>query len=459
MSNWLVHRTTEILERTVSRRSFLTRVATVGSALVAAPLTYALKPTSAFAAVCSCSGSTCSCSALCCDGYTEFCCTIYGSNTCPPGTQVAGWWKADGSGFCDVDGVPKPRYYLDCNASCNGCGCGSSGLCSPSCSDGTCQCALGSCNNRKTNCTLFRYGQCGNHIECLGPIVCRVVTCTAPWIWDDSCGTTSRTDNNTRFHDRPCLHDAPDYPALPGVFAAGTWRLATGTGASDPLSVFAFGTLGEIPVTGDWNGDGTVTPGVVRNSRFGRYKDGVMWWRLRNNAGSGEPDYVFSYGKPGDIPIVGDWNGNGIQTPGVIRGNTWYLRNANSTGAADITFQFGEVGDTFVVGDWNGDGIDNPGVVRGTTWLLRNSNSGGASDLSFAFGEPGDQFVVGDWNGDGIDGPGVVRGTTWLLRNDPSAGDPDLIMDLGAEGLPVVWSAGTLAAVPEPVDPTAPRLA
>lgn len=458
MTNWLVTRASTLLEERTNRRGFLSRMAMAGSALVAAPLTYALKPTSAFAAICTCSGSSCSCSAQCCDGYTEFCCTIYGSNTCPPGSQVAGWWKADGSGFCDVSGVGKPRYYLDCNASCNGCGCGSSGLCSSSCSDCNCGCAQGSCNNRKACCTLFRYGQCGNHIECLGPIICRVITCTPPWIWDESCGTTSRTDNNTRFHDAPCLHEAPDYPALPGVFAGGTWHLATGTAADDPLSVFAFGTTGEIPVTGDWTGDGTITPGVVRNSRFGRYKDGVMWWRLRNNAGAGEPDYVFSYGKPGDIPIVGDWNGNGIQTPGVIRGNTWYLRNANSGGEADIVFAYGDVGDVFVVGDWNGDGIDTPGVVRGNHWILRNSNSGGFADLDFFYGEVGDQAVVGDWNGDGIDGPGAVRGSTWLLRNSPSGGAPDITVDLGVAGTPVIWSSASVAASPQGPDPSAPRI-
>ena len=81
-------------------------------------------PGSAYAAVCSCSGSSCDCGSRCCDGYTEFCCTLNGDNRCPPGSIMAGWWKADGSGFC---GPNAPRYYMDCNASCGGCGCGRSG--------------------------------------------------------------------------------------------------------------------------------------------------------------------------------------------------------------------------------------------------------------------------------------------------------------------------------------------
>jgi len=39
--------------------------------------------------------------------------------------------------------------------------------------------------------------------------VCRVVTCTPPWQLDGSCGTTARTDNATRYHNRPCLEGAP----------------------------------------------------------------------------------------------------------------------------------------------------------------------------------------------------------------------------------------------------------
>ena len=56
--------------------------------------------TAAYAAVCNCQGQGCPCGSICCDGYTEFCCTLTGSNGCPPGTITAGWWKVDGSQFC-----------------------------------------------------------------------------------------------------------------------------------------------------------------------------------------------------------------------------------------------------------------------------------------------------------------------------------------------------------------------
>src|SRR3954453_8016530 len=108
----------------IDRRKFLSRTAMVSTALVAAPTEFVLHPTSAYAAVCNCHGTNCDCGALCCDGYTEFCCPLNGVNACPPGTMFGGWWKADGSSFCGGG----PRYYLDCNAGCGGCGGGRNGL-------------------------------------------------------------------------------------------------------------------------------------------------------------------------------------------------------------------------------------------------------------------------------------------------------------------------------------------
>lgn len=198
-------RAARFLERRIDRRGLLSRSAVVGSALAVAPTDFLLRPRSAYAAICQCSGSTCDCGALCCDGYTEFCCTISGLNQCPGGTVLGGWWKVDGSEFCGSG----PRYYMDCNAGCGDCGCGGSGICSGSCSGTTCGCANGSCGNRKAGCVGFRYGQCNQGIACLGPIVCRVITCTPPWQLDATCTTAVRTDNNTRYHDAPCLHNDP----------------------------------------------------------------------------------------------------------------------------------------------------------------------------------------------------------------------------------------------------------
>lgn len=200
----LTNRAGAFLESRTSRRGFVGRTALVASAVSVTGTGYVLRPVPAYAAICSCptrpSASnrlSCNCGDLCCDGYTEFCCHLYGHNSCPPDTILAGWWKVDNSSFCDG----AARYYMDCNKLSPDCSCGSRGVCRDSSS--VCQCR--SCSNRADSCTLFRYGNCNNDVLCVGPIVCRVVTCTKPWEIDPGCSTVPRTDQATANHHRACL--------------------------------------------------------------------------------------------------------------------------------------------------------------------------------------------------------------------------------------------------------------
>src|SRR5687767_4298440 len=179
-----------------NRRGFIQRSAIVGSALVVNPVGYVLRPISAYAAACECRGQNCGCGSLCCDGYTEFCCTLTGANVCPSGTVAGGWWKADGTSFCGG----ASRYYMDCNVA-------------PGANPCSCSCALNNCNHRVQCCTHFRYGQCHQELPQLGAIMCRVVTCTPPWLIDGTCTTTPAVDQATAGHNAPCLQAPP--PAAP----------------------------------------------------------------------------------------------------------------------------------------------------------------------------------------------------------------------------------------------------
>ncbi|MGH9167442.1 MAG: twin-arginine translocation signal domain-containing protein [Acidimicrobiia bacterium] len=423
-----------LLESRVSRRSFIARSTLAGAALTVAPLRFLLEPVTAYAAICSCAASSCDCGALCCDGYTEFCCTLTGKNECPPGSVAGGWWKADGSGFCDVDGIPQPRFYVDCNARVCDCACGTNGTCVPECAGCTCTCGNGDCGNRKTCCTAFRYGQCNLESPCIGPITCRVVTCSPPWVWDATCTQTSATDNATAFHNAACLAAFLPTGGIPvvgdwdgdgvataGVFHDGTWYLKNRNDSGPPELVFPYGNPGDIPVVGNWDGQGGDTVGVVRSNGH---------WFLRNSNSPGVADLEFWYGNPGDLFVVGDWDGDGVDTPGAIRSNGhWFLRNSNSPGFADLEFWYGNPGDRFVVGDWDGDGVDGPGVVRQSGhWFLRNTPTIGVADRDFWFGNPGDIPVVGNWDGQGGDTIGVVRSDTWYLRNSLSSGSADVVL-------------------------------
>jgi hypothetical protein len=208
-----------LLGSRTSRRSFIGRTAVVGSALAVNPLQYILRPGTAYAAVCGCAGQSCTCGSPCCDGYTEFCCSITGSNACPPGTVVAGWWKADRTSFC-----AGPRYYIDCNGVCQ---CGGGGSFCSGCDGLSCSCANGDCRLRKSGCTAFRYGQCHQEMGRIGRIACRVVSCTPPWLIDASCSNVSATDNNTASHDAACLHQAPVVGMAPAADGKGYWLVAS----------------------------------------------------------------------------------------------------------------------------------------------------------------------------------------------------------------------------------------
>jgi hypothetical protein len=61
----------------------------------------------------------------------------------------------------------------------------------------------------------------------------------------------------------------------------------------------------------------------------------------------------FAYGTPGDIPVIGDWDGNSIDTVGVFRNGRFYLRNSNTNGLPDVSFAYGTPGDIPVVGTWD----------------------------------------------------------------------------------------------------------
>jgi hypothetical protein len=253
-------------------------------------------------------------------------------------------------------------------------------------------------------------------------------------------------DHNTRFHDAACLHPGfKPINAFPGVVTLPTWNLRAGLSAGVATSSFDLGTPGDIPLAADWTGAGVATPAVVKGSGHGAAGKGTLTWHVRQIEGAGQPDLVFAFGEPGDIPVAGDWTGKGWDTAGVFRNGQWRLRNRNSNGSPELVAEFGQKGDVPVVGDWNGDGIDGIGVVRGTRWMLRQTPSSGAPDIDFEFGEAGGIPVVGDWNGNGVDTVGRFRSGTWELRDQLVTGRPDLTFAYGdPNGVPVVWGRITL---------------
>ncbi|HME09455.1 MAG TPA: hypothetical protein VKG25_20515, partial [Bryobacteraceae bacterium] len=189
--------------------------------------------------------------------------------------------------------------------------------------------------------------------------------------------------------------------------------------------VYAFGGIpGDIPITGDWNGDGHTKIGIYRPS------NGLFILDSNGNGVLDAGDAVFNLhiGKsPGDVPLVGDWNGDGRSKVGYFRqGFLWILdTNGNhifEQGIDQVYAYGGVAGDVPVVGDWTGTGTSKIGVFRqGFLWVLdANGNGtfdGNGPDFVFPYGGiPGDVPVVGDWTGTGITHVGIFRqGFLWAL--------------------------------------------
>jgi VCBS repeat-containing protein len=208
--------------------------------------------------------------------------------------------------------------------------------------------------------------------------------------------------------------------------AVGMWYLYDDAGVL--VTSFFYGNPGDVPFMGDWDGDGIETPGLYRQS------DGFVY--LRNLNTQGNADIRFFFGNPGDVPIAGDFNGDGFDTVSIYRpsNQTFFIINelgadGGGLGAAEVSYVFGNPGDKPFVGDFDGDGVETVGLHRESTGLVyfRNSHTQGNADNEFLFGNPGDRLVAGDWTRDGVFTPALFRpsSTTMFFRHTNTQGNAD----------------------------------
>ncbi len=190
----------------------------------------------------------------------------------------------------------------------------------------------------------------------------------------------------------------------PTVFSAGTWR--SEDRSADRIEA-QWGIAGDLPVPGDYNGDGITDYAVFRPS------DGT-WWTLIQ--GRNAPTAaVTRWGKSGDQPVVGDFDGDGVSDRALFRQERgeWWIRYEN--GQVD-SFQLGAPGDKAVPLDYNADGKTEAAIFRASEglWLIRD----GSNIIRYAWGLTGDLPVPADFNGDGRDDLVVFRPSEgrWYLR-------------------------------------------
>lgn len=270
----------------------------------------------------------------------------------------------------------------------------------------------------------------------------------AEWLDTDGDGVGNNADpddDNDGFADA-IDPDPLDPSSVPPAHIA-AWQPTTATFLLDSdgsdgwslgdTTITGFGSGVDLPVAGDWNGDGIDEIGV--------WVAGTLRFRLDANANdtwddvSGGDTLTAVFGLVGDRPVAGDWNGDGLSEVGVWRPSTRrFLLDNNGNGRWDgvtggdtLTAAFGLETDRPITGDWNGDGRDDVGFWRPDTrrfYLDTNGNDAWdgtllGDTLTPAFGLATDLPVIGDWNGDGTDDVGVWRPSIQRFLLDTNGND------------------------------------
>jgi hypothetical protein len=229
------------------------------------------------------------------------------------------------------------------------------------------------------------------------------------------------------------------------IFRKGTWLIDHDRDAV-PDEKILFGEDQDLPLTGDWNGDGIGDLGVWRTDA-----EGVVTLKLQlRGIGSGLSDPERTYRIPGKLKqiVAADRDGDGISEIGYVMPdaegvNLVWAFDTLHDGTFAEQFNFGRAGDYAIIGDWNGDGIDDTAVARPGTLAAQGRLQweffwkGLAEPHQLAYLSPYDSPVAGDWDGDGDDDPGGWRplpsekSNFWQFETD---GDSETNCDISGFG-------------------------
>ena len=175
-----------------------------------------------------------------------------------------------------------------------------------------------------------------------------------------------------------------------------------------------FGQTGDEPnVVGDWDGDAFADPAVYRTAAVG--SQSYFYYRGSSSNPGGGITFV-PWGTTGDEPVRGDFDGDGKLDAAIFRpaNRNWYVSQSSNT--AIVIRQWGAPGDLLVPRDYDGDEKTDLAVFRpgDGTWYVSKSTNGGFQ--SFKWGVSDDVLVPADYDGDGKADFAVYRDGTWFIE-------------------------------------------
>jgi hypothetical protein len=159
-----------------------------------------------------------------------------------------------------------------------------------------------------------------------------------------------------------------------------------------------FGRSGDVPLSGDWDGDGRADAAVYRD---GAAAGDQSFFFYRPSSVSGSDFTPVFWGTNGDQPVRGDFDGDGRRDAALFRPSNavWYILQSSN---GQPRFQsFGLASDRRAAADYDADGRADLAVFRSTTntWYILNSATGSVSYVPWGIGS--DSLVPADYNGDG----------------------------------------------------------
>lgn len=193
-----------------------------------------------------------------------------------------------------------------------------------------------------------------------------------------------------------------------------------------------YGLAHDVPLVEDFNNDGIEDRAMFR---------GYQW--IIDFHMDGSVDSRDSFGIPGDVPLAGDFNADGVTDRAVFRASSWnnWIYDYHMDGSADHRDHFGTAGDVPLVGDFNNDGILDRAVYRSSAWQnwIFDYSMNGSVDARDHYGIAGDAPVVGAFNEDAILDRAVFRSGKWIIDYDMD-GLVNSRHEFGMAGdIPLVW--------------------
>ncbi len=191
--------------------------------------------------------------------------------------------------------------------------------------------------------------------------------------------------------------------------STGQWWVLGGQGSQQTLA--NWGQSGDIPVPGDYDGDGKTDFSIFRPSNS-------QWYIVYSGSNTFPPPYAF--GIAGDKPAQADYDGDGRTDAAVFRpsDNNWYVLGTTN---GFYYSTWGATNDIPVSADYDGDGRADIAIWRPSEQKFYSVNSSNGGWQVISFQQSSTQPVCGDYDGDGKADFAIKSGADWIIRNSATA--------------------------------------